>query len=197
MPGMLGNFRIAYGAERKDQLIRKLERKSEGKSHLQFQSSVICRLGESRPTGNASAGRLIREAKKRRGYVPDDRARVVVIQNIPYGHRDDQIEAPIGGWRAARPTARAKRPRGRIAPAFAGQTGCAAIRSFARRAKSEGLGYAHVQHDLPWTAPEITRQNLLSGGWIRIEQSILCRYHAWLARIGCDARTGVEQRVAV
>src|SRR5258708_19599546 len=49
------------------------------------------------------AGHAVRQAEERRGDVADDWAGVVVVQQVAYRHRDDQVIAPIYRGRAARP----------------------------------------------------------------------------------------------
>src|SRR6185312_16664579 len=74
-----------------------------GKSELQFEPAIARVLAEAFTV--RAAGNLVGPSEQRRRDVSDDRARVVMVQQVPDRHPQRKVVAAGGGYVLARNTA--------------------------------------------------------------------------------------------
>src|SRR5258708_37364558 len=115
------------------------------------------------------------------------------------GHGAEKADARVVLRRGGAGPPPPKAPACIPAPATAATTWTCpdSLHSLRRRTECECPAHSQVDQNRARPAPIIARQDSLIGRGIGIEQAVLRRDQARLARIGGDARPAVEQRIAV
>src|ERR1035438_6276363 len=127
---------------------------------LRFQAAIIGRLVES--FAILSTCNLVGKAEVRGGDVADNRSRVGVIEQVPDGEPDAEVEAVRSGRAADQPAqaAAAHRRQRRALPRGSGGTRIAG--SAALLAEADRLGDPQVHIELSWTAPVVAGEQPLT-----------------------------------
>src|SRR5215471_813823 len=141
---------------------------SESKPSLHLEAPVISRLSKEATCSR----RLVCLPEQRRSYVPDDRTRDCVVEQVANRHRERQVVPPARRRRTVR--TRAARPKytAGSAPVRAAAPARPPTRSLWPTAKPNCLGQAHVHHHRARPSSKVSRQDLLTRCRVRIQQPV-------------------------